>query len=217
MNAPATQTAKEPAQTSPLRVGILLGVLVLVIALLGYDFMIAGPATKDADAAVEKLSTDRNAKGVVKDGKINADLVKPADVQALLKKKPSSTKQEKDYFVEYYWWGGMPHRNFISVLYYGTGDNLRYNTHYLNKSPDKEDLPGAIVADPEPGPKSNTPPTTGEGTKKPPMPEEPATGKPTPEKPTTDTPEGDKPAVDKPADKPAVDKPAADKPAEEKP
>jgi hypothetical protein len=209
--APAKETAKEPAQTSPLRIGILLGVLVLVLGLLGYDYLVAGPATVNADKAVEKLSTDRNAKGVVKDGKIDANLVKPADVQTLLKKKPSSTKTEKDYFVEYYWWGGMPHRNFISVLYYGTGDNLRYNTHYLNKSPDKDDLPGAILADPEPGPPSKTPPTTDEeGPKK--------TGEESPTPPAPDKAAPDKPATDTPStDKPAVDKPAADKPAEEKP
>ena len=216
-NAPAP--AKEPASTSPLRVGILLGVLVLVIGLLGYDFMIAKPATEAANKAVEDLSTSRNAKGFAKDGKIDPELVKPADVQELLKKKPSSTKQEKDYLVEYYWWGGMPHRNYISVLYYGSGENLRYNTHYLNQAPHKDDLPNAVLPESPPANvKGGTPPTTGEGGTGTPKNDGENEGR-TPAPPgSTDKPSTDKPAEDKPAaDKPAEEKPAEDKPTTDKP
>jgi hypothetical protein len=210
-NAPGP--AKEPATTSPLRVGILLGVLVLVIGLLGYDFMIAKPATEKAYNDVMKLSNDTNAKGVAVEGKINAGLLQPADVQTFLKKKPSSVKKEKDYLVEYYWWGGMPHRNFISVLYYGSGDNLRFNTHYQNASPNKEDLPNAILPE---GPPTNQKPGREEG---PPTKPADANEEGTPPKPeSTDKPSDDKPTADKPApDKPTADKPAEDKPTTDKP
>jgi hypothetical protein len=207
--APPTTTTvpeKAPAQTSPLRVGILLGVLVLVVGLMGYDFMIAKPATEQAYKDVEQLSNERNAKGVTKEGKIDAQLLKPADIQAKLNKKPSSTKQEKDYYVEYYWWGGMPHRNYISVLYYGTGENLRFNTHYQNAAPNPEDLPNAKLPEGPPTVSNDAPETTDGKEKGPPLPETPST-----DKPADEAPSSDKPAADKPAD----DKPAAEKSADE--
>jgi hypothetical protein len=209
MSHAPTQTApppaQAPAQTSPLRVGILLGVLVLVVALFGYDYLVAKPATEKAYNGIKELSDKRNAEGVAKEGKIDPKLLKPADVQEFLKKKPSSTKTGKDYVVEYYWWGGMPHRNYVSVLYYGSGDNLRFNTHYQNANPDAEDLPNAKLPEGPPTVSNDAPPTKDSDAKEPPK----------PETPPTDKLETDKPAVDKPAaEAPTADKPAEDKPAD---
>ncbi len=192
-NAPAKSApapTKAPAQTNPVRMGILLGLLFVVLLMLGHHFGMAKPATEKAYQDVQDLFDKRNARGVT-DGtegaKIDAKLVKPKDVQEVLKKQPWSTVTKPDYTVETYWWYGMPHQNYITVLYYGTGDNLRFNTHYLNAKPAPEDLPGAVVTD-TPAIKSETPPTTGETSK-------PSTGTP----PMSDTPATEKPAEEKPA------------------
>ncbi len=187
--------------------GILLGVLALVVAMLIHHFAMAKPATDLAYEEIQKLFDKRNAQGVVT-GKesegIDAKLVQPKDVQETLKKKPWSTVTNPDYVVETYWWYGMPHQNYITVLYYKNGESLRFNTHYKNQKPPAEDLPGAIVNDT--GAANNAPPTTGA----------PSTGQPMP--PPGDAPATDKPADDKPAtEKPVDDKPAEAKPAEEKP
>ncbi len=214
--SPATTPVKAPAQTNPVRAGILVTLLVLALLLLAYDYLLARPATEKADTDVQALFDARNAKGVRKNGdKIDADLVKPKDVQELLKKKPFWTDVKPDYLVECYWWGGMPHRNYITVLYYGSGENVRFNTHYKNAKPDPLALPNAELPESPPS-KSQTPPTiSGDGDtggKKKGTPDE-GTTPPTPPKPT----EAD-PAVEKPVEpKPAIEKPAEPKPAEEKP
>ena len=218
----AKQTAQPaPAQTNPVRMGILLGILALVVAILIHHYFIAQPATDKAFDEIQALFDKRNARGVVAEGsegaKIDAKLLQPKDVQEHLKKKPWSTKVMPDYTVETYWWYGMPHKNYISILYYGSGDKLRFNTHYKNGPPLAEDLPGAVANEAPPakgdGP-GTAPPTTGEtGTPSkggPPMPP-PGPGT-QPEAPT------EKPAEANPAEeKPAVEKPAEAKPAEEKP
>lgn len=198
--APSSTPVKAPAQTSPMRMGILLGLLVVVLLMLAHHFAIAAPATQKAYDEIQALFDKRNARGVVSDeseGKIDAKLVQPKDVQELLGKKPWSTNTQKDYTIETYWWYGMPHQNYITVLYYGSGDNLKFNTHYLNLKPPAEDLPGAVANENPPLKGDAPPPTTAtEGTT-------PAEG--TPPGPGT-PPAADKPAeggTEKPADKPA--------------
>ena len=180
--------------------GILLGILAVVVAMLIHHFAIAKPATEQAYKDIQKLFDDRNARGVVADAGSSVDpkLVQPADVQEVLKKQPWSTVVMPDYVVETYWWYGMPHQNYVSVLYYKNGDKVRFNTHYLNSKVSPEDLPGALVNDT--GAPNNTPPGPTTGT--------PSTGG------EPMTPPVDKPAEDKPAEKPAEEKPAETKPAE---
>lgn len=203
-SAPAKTTAPAPAQTNPVRMGILLGVLFVVLLMLGHHFGMAKPATEQAYKDIQDLFDQRNARGVT-DGsegaKIDAKLVQPKDVQETLKKQPWSTVTKPDYTIETYWWYGMPHQNYITVLYYGAGDQMRFNTHYLNAKPAAEDLPGAALVDNPATKPEAAPPTTGETGK-------PSTGTP----PTTD-----KPATEEPEAKPATEKPAEEKPAEAKP
>ena len=208
-NVPATPTApeptqtpvKEPAKTSPVRMGILLALFALVVGLLAYDFLVAKPRTEKAEKAIDALFAQRNAQGVRKseDSEINPDYVKPADIQKLLNKKPmwtrSSNEKGNEHLAECYWWGVMPHRNFIWVMYHGSGEHLRFNSQHRDSKPDPaEDYPNSNKAN-EPASKGSpdaTPPTTKE--------QAPANG---------DTPDTDK------ADKPAEEKPAAEK-ADEK-
>jgi hypothetical protein len=200
--APSSTPVKAPAQTNPVRMGILLALLVVVLLMLAHHFLMAAPATEQAYKDIQKLFDDRNARGVVSEdtgGKIDAKLVQPKDVQELLKKKPWSTNTQKDYTVETYWWYGMPHQNYVTVLYYGSGDNLKFNTHYWNSKPPAEDLPGAMANEGPPLKGDAPPPTTAtEGTK---------SGEGTPPGPGA-PPAAEKPAeggTEKPADKPAED------------
>lgn len=212
--APAKSPTPAPAQTNPVRMGILLGLLAVVLLMLAHHFAIAKPATDKAFKEIQELFDKRNARGVVTEGSegaaIDAKLLKPKEVQEHIKKQPWSTEKKADYTVETYWWYGMPHQNYVTVLYYGSGDNLRFNTHYLNMHPPAEDLPGAVINDPSPA--TATPPTTGETGK-------PSTGTPpmTETPPTTETPAPETPATEKPADpKPAEEKPAPADSTEEK-
>ncbi|WP_254508375.1 hypothetical protein [Anatilimnocola floriformis] len=200
--APAKAPVQAPPQTNPVRMGILLGILAIVVAMLVHHFTVAKPATDVAYDDIQNLFDKRNALGVVADGSdgIDAKLVQPKDVQEAIKKQPWSTVTMPDHVIETYWWYGMPHQNYITVLYYKVGDKVRFNTHYKNGKPPAEDLPGAIVND------------TGSSTTAPPTKGAPETEKPAMEKPA-ETPT-EKPAEEKPAEaKPAEDKPA-EKPAE---
>jgi len=211
MNAPATTSpakgpVQAPPQTNPVRMGILLGLLAIVVAMLVHHFAIAKPATDQAYKDIQDLFDKRNAQGVVasEGDAINANLVQPKDVQEVLKKKPWSTVTMPDYVVETYWWYGMPHQNYVSVLYYKNGETVRFNTHYLNAKPAAEDLPGAVVSDPNPGKGEAPPPTTGDDPGKAST-GQPSGGQPAPpgEKPATENPAEAKPAEEKPAEKPA--------------
>ncbi|WP_425614060.1 hypothetical protein NA78x_003914 [Anatilimnocola sp. NA78] len=222
--SPSTRPVTEPAKTNPVRLGILLGLLAIVLLLLAHHYTMAAPATDEAYIKIEDLFRERNAKGVTgEDGeKIDAKLVKPADIQEVLNKKPWYTDTQKDHTVECYWWYGMPHRNYITVLYYGSGDKLRFNTHYKNAKPPAEDLPGAELPTGANEETAAPPTTTGEEAAPAPAPmsDAPAAegaAKPAEEKPAEEKPAEAKPAEEKPADKPAEDKPAEEKPAEEKP
>lgn len=211
-SAQPAPTKPAPAETSPVRMGILLGLLAVVLLMLGHHFAIAKPATDKAFQEIQDLFDKRNARGVVTDGAeggaIDAKLLKPQEVQDHIKKQPWSTETKPDYSVETYWWYGMPHQNYITVLYYGSGDKLRFHTHYLNMHPPAEDLPGAVEVDTTPAEPDSTPPTTGEsGT--------PSTGKsPMTDTPAVETPAAETPTTEKPADKPVEEKLADEKPAE---
>ena len=196
--APSNTPVKAPAETSPVRMGILLGLLFVVLLMLGHHFLFAAPATDKAYKDIQDLFDKRNARGVVSDesAKIDAKLVQPQDVQQLLGKKPWSTNTQKDYTIETYWWYGMQHQNYITILYYGTGNDLRFNTHYLNSKPEAEDLPGAVANEGPPLKGGAAPPTTSDSDT-PAAPPGPGTDKPATEAPA------EKPAEEKPADKPA--------------
>lgn len=212
----APQPIKAPAQTSPLRLGILLGVLVLAVLMTLHHYLMAQPATEAAYKLIDEKFREQNAKGVKSEaGKIDAGLLGPKDIQELLNKKPWSVVEAPDHLVEYYWWYGLPDRNYVSVKYVGKKGAWRFDTHELNKKPPEDDVNDDINM----APPTKAPPTTGEGSGesgRTPPPPGPKTDTPT-DKPADDKPADEKPAADKPADeKPADEKPATDKPAEDK-
>ncbi|QDU29711.1 hypothetical protein ETAA8_48260 [Anatilimnocola aggregata] len=225
--APAKKTVKPPAKTNPVRLGALLAILVFAILMLAHHYLLAAPATQKAYDDIGALFKSQNAKGVqnaAEGGKIDAKLLAPKDVQALLNRQPWYVDTHPDYTVECYWWYGLPDRNYVTVLYYGNGDRLRFNTHYQNQKPDPEDLPNAPLSNEPPAlPDSDPPPTVEVGHQKV---EKPATKvkpadviKPAEEKAAESTKPAEpvKPAEAKPEEKPAEVKPADDKPAETKP
>ena len=206
---PTPQPVKEPAKINPLRLGILLGVLVVAILMTLHHHFLAQPATEAAYKKIEDKFREQNAKGVsTEGGKIDAGLLTPKDIRELLGKQPWSIDEQPDYMIEYYWWYGLPTRNYVSVKYVGKKGAWRFDTHELNKKPPQDDVNDDINNSPP----AKTPETTGET----------ATGKgdetppPGPPGPKTETP-GDKPSDEKPADEKSDEKPAGDKSADEKP
>lgn len=203
---PTTHPVKEPAKTSPLRLGILLGLLVVAVLMTIHHYAFAQPQTQQAYDDIDKKFREQNALGVkTEGGKIDAGLLTPKDISELLGKQPWSRVEEPEQLVEYYWWFGLPDRNYVAVKYVGKKGSWRFDTHYLNQKPPKEE----DSADLNNSPPTDTPPTTGDGGQGDQTPAPPG-----PPRPMTETP-SDKPAdepADKPADKPA-DEPAADKPA----
>jgi hypothetical protein len=210
----STTPVKEPAKTSPLRLGILLGVLVIAIGLLAHHYLVGAPATEAAYISIDKLFSERNSKGVTNGDEgstIDANLLKPKDIQEHLKKQPFSTTVKPEYTVENYWWYGLPHKNYIAVLYYGSGDNLRFHTHYLNSPPPAEDLPGAELKGGTTDEKSNQAPAAGADGNTGPAPTDAGPA------PAADAPATEAPAADAPAEKSTEEKPAEEKPAAETP
>lgn len=212
---PTSTPVKEPAKTSPARLGILLGLLAIAIVMLAHHKFSAAPATEQAYKDIDKLFSERNSKGVTGGGdagKIDALLLTPKDIQELIKKTPFSRDVKPEYTIENFWWYGLPDRNYVSVLYYGSGENLRFHTHYLNAPPPAEDLPGA---ESKGGPevKPNLAPAEGAEGGAAPAPLAPE-GEAAPAAPAGEAPAADKPAEAAPEAKSAEAKPAEEKKAE---
>ena len=157
---PTTHPVKEPAKTSPLRLGILLGLLVVAGLMTVHHYALAQPSTQKAYDDIDNKFKAQNALGVkTEGGKIDAGLLTPKDISELLGKQPWSRVEGPDTLVEYYWWFGLPDRNYVSVKYVGKKGAWRFDTHYLNQKPPKDD----DNADPNTSPATGTPPTTGAG------------------------------------------------------
>lgn len=138
---PASAAAPK-TESSPLRLAILCGVLLAVIAAALYDYFSARPAAIAANDKIQAFVDERNKLGV-KDGSI----VTAADIHKELGMQPTSREvyEDKDYEIEYYrWWGHVPmfgqRRHFVSVVYLGK-EPRRFSSHYLNEIPPDEALP----------------------------------------------------------------------------
>ena len=139
------------AKTSPIRLIALLAILGLLVGALGYDQLVAAPAVVAANKRLEEEANKNNAVGfkgslseTEKKEQLANSMLDAQDVRRILKKNPTSIDRFDGYAVEYYcWWGYIPvPRQYVSVVYYGTGDNLRYSTHYANQKPPEDSLPG---------------------------------------------------------------------------
>lgn len=140
-NSPAATDRDRPVSPSappqsPVRLLVLLGLLVLAVAALGYDHFVARPGVDAADKQLQAFVEAQNKKGVK-----DAALVNSADVQKELGRAPTMVVEddEKGATVEYYcWWGNMPHlnrqRHFIAVVYVGQKPR-HYSSHYREEPP----------------------------------------------------------------------------------
>ena len=246
MNAhadPATATrpnSGSPASGSPVRLIVLIGVLLLAVGGLAYDFFVAGPQSEKAYEEILKMYDAKNEKSISDGG-----IVKSDDVKQIVGFAPTYTQREKDYTVEWYcWWGKIPvlttWKRYITVVY---GPSGTFVSHHKNEPPAAESL-GVYAVSTGEAPTSDMPAPEnfdsaadggaegksgrskgvgakeGDVSEEKPAEEKPATAedKPAEDKPAEEKPAEEKPADEKPADeKPADEKPADEKPAEEKP
>ena len=153
MSDPQGGHGAAPAGTkaSPVRLVVLLAILALLVGALAFDWFVAKPGVEAADLALKTEAEKNNAVGF--DSKLEGDekqkkladsLFDSADVQRILKKSPARTIKGDGYAIEVYrWWGYVPlSRHYMSVVYLGSGTNLRYSTHYVNSPAPADSLPG---------------------------------------------------------------------------
>ncbi len=143
-NPTANTSSGAPAASAPppgnsKRLGILLLLLVVAIAAMGYDYGVAGPGVAAADQKIHEHVDESNRKSVTESGPVT-----PADIQKLIASKPTWTDKHPDeqYEVEYYCWRGpLPvinmQKHYLAVVYI----NNKYSSHYMNEQPPAEALP----------------------------------------------------------------------------
>jgi hypothetical protein len=139
--APLPASPSPPAKGSQLRLIILLGLLVVVLGALAYDFLVLKPSWDKAYADIQALVDSRNKQGVK-----DAQLVTSADIQKEIGRAPTwvYNNDEEGYTVEHYcWWGKVPllsrRRRFIAVVY--TGNQPRHFSSHYQEEPPEEALP----------------------------------------------------------------------------
>lgn len=201
-DAPRAKGTPAKPESSPVRLALLCGLLLAVIAAFLYDYFSARPGAIAANDKIQAFVDERN-KLSVRDGSI----VTAADIHKELGMQPTRREvhEDKDYEIEYYsWWGRMPmfgqRRHFVSVVYLGK-EPRRFSSHYLNEIPPDEALP----IEPQPGGSEGI--TLGQPDNAAPAAADPAAQ-------TDDGAAAPPPADAKPADEKAGDSKAADeKPA----
>lgn len=142
-----SNSAAKPGNTRTL---VLVGVLVVGVALLGYDFYVARPACDAGYAKVQALLESRMGKGHGK------DVIGPADVQKAVGFAPASQEKKDDYLIETYQWrGGAMIRSYKVYAVYRGGQNPKLHNVLQNEYPPDEILPSA-VSRPAPAGKPST-------------------------------------------------------------
>ena len=141
--SPQTASAPPPPPTSSARLLVLLGLLIVAIGALAYDFFVAKPGAEAADTKIHDFVDKRNRMSVK-----DAEPVSAKEISDLLGMKPMFVDKHPadNYEVEYYcWWGPVPlintYRQYITVVYYGINEPRRYSSHHLNMRPPEEALP----------------------------------------------------------------------------
>ena len=234
--APPQNAASPPPSSGLGRQLALVGVLVVLVGMLGFDLFVLAPAALKADENLEKLVSEKNQAGI-KPGDAGdkrdryEHLVTSADIHKWMNGKPTKRIDKGFYTLEYYnMWGVIPiPRQYICVVYQTGKDGAPdlYASHHRNREPEDQDLP----KDP-----AKIPPPKVDGSKAPPS-GPPGTipgTRPAAEGPNSEGAPSDKPAepsekpadapaekpTEEPAEKPAAepaDKPATDPPAEKTP
>jgi len=141
--------------TSPLRLMVLLGVLIVFGGALIYDWVIAPPRVKAAFDKLNETILKHNEVGLTADAKAKADaspiaqrggLIYSEDVQKILGMAPTKVETSERYTIEHYcWWGWIPRNgNYITVLYIGNTGKHHYSCHYANSLPEDGSIPGKL-------------------------------------------------------------------------
>ena len=111
---------------------LLLGVLVLLLVALWYDYKIARPQVETAYETVGKINEEYNSLPGKK-------YVTDKDVQQTLNRKPASVIQEGPYHVEVYSYrSGLPIRSHNYYAVYSAGQPLIFLKHYKFELPMEE-------------------------------------------------------------------------------
>ncbi|MBM4004567.1 MAG: hypothetical protein FJ295_15010 [Planctomycetes bacterium] len=114
---------------------VLLGVFVILLGALAYDFLWARPAVHQAYLAVNAL-VEKQAKTAV--GK---DLIGPAEVRQTVGRAHSSKRTEGTSTIETYEWrAGMPLRTYKLYVVYAGIERPFLAQAFENEEPSKADL-----------------------------------------------------------------------------
>ena len=210
---PATVSDARPAGERPahgsgfkIRMGVLLTILAVAVAAVGWEFLVAKPGVDAAWAKVQKEEEEVAKKpGVIQT--VNTDIHK------LIGKTPSDTKTKGNYTIEEFrWQRGMPIWKYSIYVVY-LGPEKRLNHAYLNQEPSEQDLTGIIP--PVPGmvpgvkPPGGPPPVPGGA---PPV-DAGSNGRPE----MDDSDEDGTPADEPPTGVPAIEEPASENSAPDEP
>lgn len=127
------QPSESPAPPAPaagsarLRQAILLGLLLLMLGALWYDYSIARPAVKDAYQRIAQLNQSVNGSG-------NKTYMTEKDVQKELNRQPIDSFREQGYFVEVYGWrSGLPIKTHNYYAVYTDTSPRIFMTHSMNQ------------------------------------------------------------------------------------
>lgn len=139
-DTPAAGNDNKSNPTSTILRFVLLGVLVVMVGLLMYDWFVARPGAKAAHDALAKLDEDNNSRP------LNSRYTRE-DVVAKIGEPASSTKDEETGKLEerYTWRRGSLYNTYYVVVLYqkdrdaedGTPGKYRYLRHSFNEEPDK--------------------------------------------------------------------------------
>ena len=149
-----------PTSGSPVRLIVLIGLLLLAVGGLAYDFFVAGPQSEKAYDDILKMYDAKNEKSISEGG-----IVKSDDVKQIVGFAPTYTQREKDHTVEWYcWWGKIPvlttWKRYITVVY---GPSGTFVSHHKNEPPATESL-GVYVVSSESEPPTTDMPAPAKGT-----------------------------------------------------
>ena len=233
------QTNPPAPSSAPIRQGILVLLLVIMLGALWYDYKVARPAVETAFQQISTLNEKIN-------GAAGQKYMTEKDVQQELQRAPIRTFSENGYFVEVYGWrAGLPTKYHEYFAIYTDGQPHIFQTHSKNIFDTElvKTRPVNVVAEdpslPNMTPGAGPPPAAagdgeakGEGKKRgkksdksgeatsdsaPPA-DSPKSDSPKADAPKEDAPKEDAPKEDAPKeDAPKEDAPKADAPKEDAP
>jgi cytochrome c553 len=144
---PSGASSSVPLPTGVARLALLLGMLVLVMAALIYDYAWARYGVEAADQRIGALIEARTRLGAQA-----GDLLMAVDIHKELGMEPTWVDRhaEDQYEIEYYcWWGRVPffnmRRHYLAIVYVGDAPRRRFSSHHKNERPPRSALPMPFV------------------------------------------------------------------------